>query len=184
MQKWPVFIFQEAGQEAGRLLLISHKMRLLFFLLGPVQSVRRKRKTKTRFRFSFFDLLHPIGKWRMIKNKNAFLFLTWISPSNWSNRNQKWETMPDVIVSLYYISTTPYPAKKIVQGPTLSSNLYYTVYTNPPPIFFTLQKYYTECRSQCRSCRLPVQIEAITSADRGDSDIQRHQCPSLFWDHK
>ena len=60
-------------------------------------------------------------------------------------------------------------------SPSLSQ--YYTVYTNPPPILFTLQKYNTECRSQCR---LPLPIEAITSADRGDSDIKRHQWPSVF----
>ena len=35
-----------------------------------------------------------------------------------------------------------------------------TVYINPPPIFFTLQKYNTECRSQCRSCWLQLPIEA------------------------
>ena len=66
-----------------------------------VQSVRRKTKTKTRFRFCFLHLLRPIGKENVVKNKNAFLFLIFISPSNRSNKNQIRENMPGMLLYLY-----------------------------------------------------------------------------------
>ena len=69
--------------------------------LRSVQSVRRKTKTKTRFRFCFLHLFRPIGKENVVKNKNAFLFLIFISPSNRSNKNQIRENMPGM---LYFIS--------------------------------------------------------------------------------
>ena len=65
-----------------------------------VQSVRRKTKTKTRFRFCFLHLFRPIGKENIVKNKNAFLFLIFISPSNRSNKNQIRENMPGMLLYL------------------------------------------------------------------------------------